>query len=90
MLIDLLDEDLSDLDVMVAAVRALGAIGGEEAMERLIDLRTHPDEQLREAVHEAIEQAALQESEMAGDTVSDLEGGWGETDHPLSPNQDWC
>ena len=90
MLIDLLDEDLSDLDVMVAAVRALGAIGGEEAMERLIDLRTHPDEQLREAVHEAIEQAALQESEMAGDTVSDLEGGWGETDHQLSPNQDWC
>ena len=86
MLLDLLDEDLSDIDVMIAAVRALGAIGGEEAIQRLIELRTHPDEQLREAAHEAIEQAALQESDLS----SDLDDGWAETDHPLSPNPDWC
>ncbi len=59
MLLDLLDEDLSEIEVVVAAVRALGAIGGEEAMERLAELRTHPDEQVRETAHEALEDAAL-------------------------------
>ena len=66
MLLDLLEEDLSDLDVVVAAVRALGAIGGEDALDRLRALTTHPDEDVREAANEAIEEAALMGESMEG------------------------
>ncbi len=75
MLIDLLDEDLSDLDVVVAAVRALGAIGGEEALDRLRALVTHPDEQVREAANESIEEAVLTAESMEG--FGDFEAGAG-------------
>ena len=70
MLIDLLDEDLSEIEVVIAVVRALGQIGGEDAMERLAELRTHPDEELREAAHEALEEAALLEDDL-GDLGAD-------------------
>ena len=75
MLIDLLDEDLSDLDVIVAAVRALGAIGGEEALNRLRALVTHPDEQVREAANESIEEAVLMTEFMEGLSDFDAETG---------------
>ena len=71
MLIDLLDEDLSEIEVVTAVVRALGQIGGEDAMERLAELRTHPDEELREAAHEALEEAALLEDDL-GDLGADV------------------
>lgn len=71
MLLDLLDEDLSEIEVVIAVVRALGQIGGEDAMERLAEMRTHPDEQLREAVHEALEDAALLEDDL-GDLGVDI------------------
>lgn len=61
MLLDLLDQDDSDLDVTLSVVQALGGIGGDEALERLTQLRTHPDEQLRNAAHNAIEDAALRD-----------------------------
>ena len=95
-LLDLLDEDLAEIDVMIAAVRALGAIGGEEAIERLTQLRTHPDEQLRDAAHEAIEEAALLEGDLDDGFGAAALGttGFGaagaETDHPLLPNREWC
>lgn len=90
-LLDLLDEDLADLDVMITAVRALGAIGGEEAMGRLAELRTHPDEQLRDAAHEAIEEAALLEGDGdAGFDAALLGAVDGETDQSLLPNREWC
>ena len=83
MLLDLLDEELSELDVVVAAVRALGAIGGEAAMERLAELRTHPDQQVRDAAHDALEDAALlnesfpgAEADAAANPLLADEGGW--------------
>ena len=77
MLLDLLDEDLSDLDVVVAAVRALGAIGGEEALDRLRALMTHPEEDVREAANESIEEAVLTAEFMAGLDGFDAEPGGG-------------
>ena len=69
MLLDLLAEDLSEIDVMVAAIHALGEIGGAEAIGRLEELRTHPDAQVRDAAHDATEEAAmLSDGFAAGDS----------------------
>ena len=82
MLFDLLDEDLSEIDVTVAAVRALGEIGGDEATERLGELRTHPEVQIRDAAHDALEEAALLSEALPG-------GDPDVTPDTLLPDDDW-
>jgi len=57
MLLELFDDQSATEELLQGAVAALGEIGGEEAVEELQQLRTHPDPTVRATAQAALDEA---------------------------------
>ena len=71
LLTDVLEDPSADLELVCAAIRALGAIGGEEAVEQLEQLRTHPEAAARHAAQEALEEASWLDQRLDDDPFAE-------------------